>query len=548
MYVSSRKNLDVASKKNTMKLNKALTQRRAFFSGPAHRRRNCTHCKGEFPMETLNYQVLEKSGYDGYILKNAPEKVLQFGEGNFLRAFVDYWFDLANEKADWNGKCVLVQPIAPGLAKMINEQEGLYTLYLRGSENGQKVDDKRVISSVSRCLNPYEKADYEKMMDVAASDDLEIIVSNTTEAGIVYDPACQQNDCPPSSFPAKLTQVLYHRYKAGKKGIIMLACELIDNNGKELLKCVNQYIDQWGLEDGFKKYVNEDCTFCGSLVDRIVPGRIRDPKEVAELEEKHGYADPLLDVGEVFGVWVIEGDTKLNDILPFRKAGLEDHVFVTPDMSPYKKRKVRILNGAHTGFVLGAYLAGFDIVRDCMHDETILGYMNKMLLQEVVPILPLDQDDCKKFAAAVEDRFNNPFVNHELMSISLNSTSKWRARNMPSFLEYIEKNGKLPTCLTMSFAAYIAFYSNNIQELNDKGLVCKRAKGNEYTVSDDRYVLEFYNAHKDDDIPTLVHAVMTNEQMWGQDLTKVAGFEEATVKNLTLIREQGAMAAYKSCL
>ena len=499
-------------------------------------------------METLNYQVLEKSGYDGYILKNAPEKVLQFGEGNFLRAFVDYWFDLANEKADWNGKCVLVQPIAPGLAKMINEQEGLYTLYLRGSENGQKVDDKRVISSVSRCLNPYEKADYEKMMDVAASDDLEIIVSNTTEAGIVYDPACQQNDCPPSSFPAKLTQVLYHRYKAGKKGIIMLACELIDNNGKELLKCVNQYIDQWGLEDGFKKYVNEDCTFCGSLVDRIVPGRIRDPKEVAELEEKHGYADPLLDVGEVFGVWVIEGDTKLNDILPFRKAGLEDHVFVTPDMSPYKKRKVRILNGAHTGFVLGAYLAGFDIVRDCMHDETILGYMNKMLLQEVVPILPLDQDDCKKFAAAVEDRFNNPFVNHELMSISLNSTSKWRARNMPSFLEYVGKNGKLPTCLTMSFAAYIAFYSNDVQELTDKGLVCKRAKGNEYTVSDDRWVLEFYNEHKNDDVPTLVHAVMTNEQMGGQDLTKVPGFEEATVKNLTNIRENGALAAYASCL
>ena len=499
-------------------------------------------------METLNYQVLEKSGYDGYILKNAPEKVLQFGEGNFLRAFVDYWFDLANEKADWNGKCVLVQPIAPGLAKMINEQEGLYTLYLRGSENGQKVDDKRVISSVSRCLNPYEKADYEKMMDVAASDDPEIIVSNTTEAGIVYDPACQQNDCPPSSFPAKLTQVLYHRYKAGKKGIIMLACELIDNNGKELLKCVNQYIDQWGLEDGFKKYVNEDCTFCGSLVDRIVPGRIRDPKEVAELEEKHGYADPLLDVGEVFGVWVIEGDTKLNDILPFRKAGLEDHVFVTPDMSPYKKRKVRILNGAHTGFVLGAYLAGFDIVRDCMHDETILGYMNKMLLQEVVPILPLDQDDCKKFAAAVEDRFNNPFVNHELMSISLNSTSKWRARNMPSFLEYVGKNGKLPTCLTMSFAAYIAFYSNDVQELTDKGLVCKRAKGNEYTVSDDRWVLEFYNEHKNDDVPTLVHAVMTNGQMWGQDLTKVPGFEEATVKNLTNIRENGALAAYASCL
>ena len=499
-------------------------------------------------MEKLNYAVLKQSGYTGYILEKAPEKVLQFGEGNFLRAFVNYWFDLANEKANWNGKCVLVQPIAPGLANMINEQEGLYTLYLRGSQNGQKVDDKRVISSVSRCLNPYEEDGFQQMLEVAASDDLEIIVSNTTEAGIVYDPACQLNDRPCASFPGKLTQVLYHRYQAGKKGILMLACELIDNNGKELLKCVNQYIDQWGLEDSFRKYVNEECTFCGSLVDRIVPGRIRDPKEVAELEQKHGYADPLLDVGEVFGLWVIEGDTALNDVLPFRKAGLEDKVFVTPDMTPYKKRKVRILNGAHTGFVLGAYLAGHDIVRECMNDPVVLGYMNKMLLEEVVPILPLDQEDCRNFAAAVQDRFNNPFVNHELMSISLNSTSKWRARNMPSFLEYIEKTGKLPTCLTMSFAAYIAFFSNDIQELTDKGLVCRRPKGDCYTCQDDRWVLEFYYNHRNDSVEALVHAVMTNEQMWGRDLTKIPGFEAATVKNLTLIREQGAKAAYAACL
>ena len=499
-------------------------------------------------MEKLNYAVLKQSGYTGYILEKAPEKVLQFGEGNFLRAFVNYWFDLANEKADWNGKCVLVQPIAPGLAKMINEQEGLYTLYLRGSQNGQKVDDKRVISSVSRCLNPYEEDGFQQMLEVAASDDLEIIVSNTTEAGIVYDPACQLNDRPCSSFPGKLTQVLYHRYQAGKKGILMLACELIDNNGKELLRCVNQYIDQWGLEDGFRKYVNEECTFCGSLVDRIVPGRIRDPKEVAELEQKHGYADPLLDVGEVFGLWVIEGDTALNDVLPFRKAGLEDKVFVTPDMTPYKKRKCRILNGAHTGFVLGAYLAGHDIVRECMNDPVVLGYMNKMLLEEVVPILPLDQEDCKNFAAAVQDRFNNPFVNHELMSISLNSTSKWRARNMPSFLEYIEKTGKLPTCLTMSFAAYVAFFSNEIQELTDAGLVCRRPKGNCYTCQDDRWVLEFYYNHRNDSVEALVHAVMTNQQMWGRDLTEIPGFEAATVQNLTLIREKGAKAAYAACL
>ena len=497
-------------------------------------------------METLNYQVLENSGYKGYILKDAPEKVLQFGEGNFLRAFVNYWFDVSNEKVGWNGKCCLVQPIAPGLAKLINAQEGLYTLYLRGRQNGEKVDAKRVISSVSRCLNPYEKEGYDAMMQVAVSDDLEYIVSNTTEAGIVYDPACQPNDCPPSSFPAKLTQVLLARYNAKKPGVVVLSCELIDNNGKELLKCVNQYIDQWGLDEGFKKWVNEDCTFCSTLVDRIVPGRIRDAAEVARLEEENGYHDELIDVGEIFGVWNIEGPAWLEDKLPFKAAGL--NCPVVPDVTPYKKRKVRILNGAHTGFVLGAYLAGFDIVRDCMHDDVIRNFMNKMLLEEVVPILPLDQEDCKQFAAAVEDRFNNPFVNHELMSISLNSTSKWRARNMPSLLEYVEKNGTLPTCLSMGLAAYIAFYSNDIQGLTDKGLVCKRPAGNEYTVSDDRWVLEFYNAHKDDDIPTLVHAVMTNEQMWGQDLTAVPGFEEVTIKNLTMIREQGAKAAYAACL
>lgn len=504
-------------------------------------------------METLNYKVLESTGYNGYILKDAPVKVMQFGEGNFLRAFVDYFFDIANEKAGYNGKVKLVQPIAnfPQMADWINEQEGLYTLYLRGSEKGQKVDAKRVISCVHDCVCPYSEGKWDEVLALARSEDLEIVVSNTTEAGIAYTQGDSQFDqVPPNSFPAKLTRVLYERYTAFKgaadKGLVILSCELIDNNGRELQKCCNNYAKDWDLDAAFIDWMNNANTFCSTLVDRIVPGRIRDPKEMAALEEANGYTDKALDVGEVFGVWVIEGPDGLEDKLPFKKAGV--NVMVVPDVTPYKKRKVRILNGAHTGFVLGAYLAGFDIVRDCMHDETVLGYMNKMLLQEVVPILPLDQDDCKKFAAAVEDRFNNPFVNHELMSISLNSTSKWRARNMPSFLEYVEKNGKLPTCLTMSFAAYIAFYSNDVQELTDKGLVCKRAKGNEYTVSDDRWVLEFYNAHKNDSIPTLVHAVMTNEQMWGQDLTKVPGFEEATVKNLTNIRENGALAAYKSCL
>ena len=497
-------------------------------------------------MEKLNYSVLEKSGYTGYILKDAPEKVLQFGEGNFLRAFVNYWFDVANEKANWNGKCCLVQPIEFGLTDMINEQEGLYTLYLRGTENGQKVNRKRVISSVSRCLNPYTADGFAAMMEVAASADLEYIVSNTTEAGIVYDPACAFSDRPASSFPGKLTQVLYHRYQAGLSGLVILSCELIDNNGKELQRCVNQYIDQWGLEEGFRSYINGQCTFCSTLVDRIVPGRIRDAAEVARLEEENGYADPLTDVGEVFGVWNIEGPAWLEEKLPFKAAGV--NCPVVPDVTPYKKRKVRILNGSHTAFVLGAYLGGYDIVRDCMHDDTVRGYMNKMLFEEILPILPLPKEDIEGFAAAVQDRFNNPFINHELMSISLNSTSKWRARNMPSFLEYIEKFDKLPKCLTMSFAAYIAFFSNDIQELTEQGLDCRRSKGNLYTCSDARWALEFYYAHKNDTPEQLVRAVMTNLQMWGQDLTQIPGFEAATVENLKLIRTQGALAAYAACL
>ncbi len=499
-------------------------------------------------MELLNYDVLEKSGYKGYVLKDAPIRVLQFGEGNFMRAFVDYFFDIANEKAGFNGKVALVQPIAMGLTDLVNKQEGLYTLYLRGSENGQKVDAKRVISACDCCLNPYDKAGYDKIMEIAESDDLDIIASNTTEAGIAYDPSCNFDDQPAASFPGKLTQVLYRRYKAGKKGIVVLSCELIDNNGKELLKCVNQYIDQWKLEDGFKNWVNNDNIFCSTLVDRIVPGRIRDPKEVEKLEAENGYHDELIDVGEIFGVWIIEGPEGLEDRLPFKKAGVNVHV--VPDVMPYKHRKVRILNGAHTGFVLGAYLSGQDIVRDCMQNATISGFMNKMLSDEVIPTLVdhLDENDLNQFAAAVKDRFNNPFVNHELMSISLNSTSKWKARNMPSFLQYIDKNGKLPVCLTMSLAAYIAFYSNDIQELTDAGLVCKRPKGNTYTVSDDRWALEFFYDHKGDSEEDLVKAVLGNEKMWDQDLNKIEGLTDKVTENLKMIRSEGAEKAYASCL
>ena len=495
-------------------------------------------------MDKLNYEVLEKSGYEGYIQKKAPVKMLQFGEGNFLMAFVDYFFDISNEKADWNGKVAIVQPIAQGLSDIINEQEGLYTLYLRGSEKGEKVDRKRVISVVDRCYNPFKE--WEIIKEIAKSEDLEYVSSNTTEAGIVYDAASTPDQVPPVSFPAKLAVLLHERFLAGGKGLVVLSCELIDNNGKELQKIILKHAEEWGWGKDFCKWINEDCLFCSTLVDRIVPGRIRDAEEVKQLEEKNGYQDALLDVGEVFGVWYIEGPEWLSAKLPFKKAGVNVHV--VPDVTPYKKRKVRILNGAHTGFVLGAYLSGQNIVRDCMHNDTIRGFMNKMLFEEIIPVLPLDKNDCEEFASAVTDRFNNPFVNHELMSISLNSTSKWKARNMPSFLEYIEKYSKLPQALTMSLAAYIAFYSNGIKERTEDGLICVRPAGNDYKIQDDAWVLDFYYENRNTGDAELVKKVLANEKMWDRNLNDIEGLTDTVTADLKLIREQGAEAAYKSIL
>ncbi len=504
-------------------------------------------------MKTLNYATLAENGYDGYLLPEAPVKVLQFGEGNFLRGFVNYFMDIANETIAWNGKAALVQPIAgfPQMADWLTEQEGLYTLYLRGSEKGEKIDQKRVISSVASCVCPYAEGKWAEVLAMAASTDLEFITSNTTEAGIVYTAGDSAFDAmPPESFPAKLTRFLYARYTAFdgdvSKGFPILACELIDNNGAELQKCCNAYAKEWNLSEAFISWMNEANTFCSTLVDRIVPGAIRDPEAVATMEAENGYTDRALDVGEVFGVWVIEGPAHLAETLPFVKAGC--NVLVVPDITPYKKRKVRILNGAHTGFVLGAYLAGYDIVRDCMENDTIRGFMNKMLHAEIIPTLPLDKDDLKEFASAVQDRFNNPFINHELMSISLNSTSKYKARNLPSLLDYISIEGKLPACLTMGLAAYIAFYGCFIEEQTAEGLRCKRPAGDTYLIQDDAWALDFYAAHKEDSTAALVHAVLSNTQMWDQDLTAIAGFEAAVLADVDCILAQGAQAAYASCL
>lgn len=496
-------------------------------------------------MKKLSYETLRELGYDGYLLEHAKERVLQFGEGNFLRAFVDYFIDVMNEKAGFDSKVVLVQPISGGdmIRNFINEQEGLYTLYLRGNENGNKINEKRVISSVSRCLNPY--SDYDTYMACAQNPDLRFIVCNTTEAGIAYDPACQFADKPASSYPGKLTQFLYARYQAfGQekgKGFVILSCELIDNNGKELEKCVLQYADQWKLEDDFVKWVKEENVFCSTLVDRIVTGYPRN--EAAALCEELGYEDNVIDTGEVFGFWVIEGPESLNEELPFAKAGLP--VLITDNHKPYKQRKVRILNGAHTSMVLGAYLAGKDIVRDCMEDEVIRGFMNRTIYDEIIPTLTLPKQELTEFARAVTDRFSNPFIDHALLAISLNSTSKWKARVLPSLKGYVEKYGKLPKCITASLAFYIAFYQG--VRLDETGFTGLRGT-EEYAIKDDLDVLEFYDAHKEDDSKTLANAVLSNSKFWGEDLTDIAGLCEEVAKGLDTIKADGAYELMKQCL
>ena len=483
-------------------------------------------------MDRLTFKTLDALGYEGYLLREAPERVLQFGEGNFLRAFVEDFIDQMNEKAGFDAKVVLCQPRGghPEAADRFAEQDGLYTLILRGRDRGEAVERTRVISCASRCLDP--KRDWAKMLACMHNADLRFLVSNTTEAGIVFDPACKADDAPPSSFPAKLTAMLYERWKTGLKGFIILSCELIDHNGDELKRCVNEYIRLWNLEDTFSAWVNGENIFCSTLVDRIVTGGAK--AEAPALWEKWGYEDQLIDTGEVFAAWVIEGPQSIKDELPFEKAGLP--IQVVDDVTPYKQRKVRILNGAHTAMVLGAWLAGKDIVRDCMQDESIRAFLNKAMFEEIIPTLDLPKAELEGFAASVLDRFDNPYIDHQLLSIALNSASKWKARVMPSVVEYVKRTGRLPKCLTFSFAAFTAFYHKG-----ERG-------GEACELSDDAWVLDFFNEHKNDDCAALAHAVVNNAQLWDGALAALPGFEEAVAADLRRIDEVGMYKAMEECL
>lgn len=466
-----------------------------------------------------------------------PVRVLQFGEGNFLRAFVDYMIDIANEKADFNGNVVLVKPISFGNLDAFHQQDCRYTVLLRGLVDGKPVEMSRAITSVSDAVDAY--GEYEKYAAYARLDTLRFIVSNTTEAGIVLDESDRFDLCPPNSYPGKLCKFLYERAEAfgyaADKGLIILPVELIDDNGIALKRCVKTLAQLWKLGERFETWLDEACVFTSTLVDRIVTGYPRDEAEA--IWQKLGYEDRLLVTGEPFALWVIESEKDISGELPLPDCGLP--VIFTDNQKPYKQRKVRILNGAHTSFVPAAFLCGYDYVLDAMNDPMILTFMQKTLYDEVIPTLSLPKEDLMAFAEAVTGRFKNPYIKHALLSICLNSVSKWRARCMPSLLGYVEREHKLPEHLTFSLAALMALYHGG--HLKDGALECLR-DGQPYALRDDAAVLAFFAENNQKPAAELTRMFLSSTDFFGQDLTQVPGLETAVATALKDVLARGMRA------
>lgn len=407
------------------------------------------------------------------------EKIIQFGEGGFLRGFADWMVQKLNESTDFNGKVVVVQPIEKGLCDVLSAQGCAYTHVCRGSEG---VEVSR-IDCISRCVKPYE--DFNSYLSLADNPDLRFVISNTTEAGIAFDERDKLTDTPASSFPGKLTQLLMRRYEKGLGGFVFLPCELIDRNGDNLKKCVLKYAELWGLSEDFVKWINEKNIFCNTLVDRINTGY---PKGEDICEQ---YKDNMLNTSEYFHLWVIEGYDGLFNELPFDKCGL--NVIVTSELERYRTRKVRILNGAHTSLVPYALLSGLETVGDCMRDETMLKHVKDCVYGEIIPTLDLPEEELLSYADNVLVRFSNPYIRHYLSSIALNSVSKFKVRVLPSILEYIKRYGKMPEHLIFAFAKLIDFYRTDM--VND--------------------VPEVAAFMKD----ATVEEILANKSLWDTDLT-----------------------------
>jgi len=457
-------------------------------------------------------------------------KMLQFGEGNFLRGFVDEMVDKANLTGFMNTDIYILKPRRGPVATAFKKQDCKYTVCLR-DKAGANI---REIGSVKDIMSCYD--DYERFMSFADDIDLKYIVSNTTEAGIVYLENDTPKEGPCESFPGKLADFLLKRYSifAGKDegGLIILPTELIDENGKALKDCVLRYAEKRNADDGFYSWLNKKCCFCSTLVDRIISGY---PKSEAEkLWEEWGYRDELIVTGETFGLWVISSERDIRNELPLERAGLP--VVFADDIGPYKRRKVRILNGAHTSFSLIAYLAGFDTVYDAVSDPSVSAYLDGLINEEIIPTLEMPKDELVSFAEDVRKRFANPFIRHELYSIALNSVSKWRTRCLPTLLDRFSMTGTVPERLAFSFAALLAFYKG--KETSDGTYAGERMiNGNAcgYVIRDDERVLSVFKEASKKNTEEYADAVIGCEILWGKELKEMKGFKETVVRHLNNI-------------
>lgn len=438
-----------------------------------------------------------------------------------------------NRAGIFNGAAVVVQPLENGLVDMLNEQEGLYTLFLRGIQDGTEVNQHELITSISRGLNP--TTEWAAYLETAANPEMRFVVSNTTEAGIEYVAQDRPRDDCPASFPAKLTAWLAERFQtlggSAQSGLIFMPCELINHNGDKLKEYILRHAADWNLGEPFVQWIETDCVFLNTLVDRIVPGYPRDEAEA--MTAALGYEDKLLCTGEIFHLLVIEGPEELKNELPFHQAGL--NVIWTNDMQPYRTRKVGILNGAHTASVLGAFLGGLDTVGDMMNDDVFGRFVSAVVFDELAPALRMPRREVDSYAAAVMERFKNPYVRHELLSISLNSVSKWAVRVLPSLKNFTEEFGRVPPRLAFSMAALIAFYKGDLRE--------------GYSVKDDPAVIDsFRQAWQSDDPTDVVNRVLSFSNLWKEDLTLIPGFAAEVAKNLSVILADGARAAVTNIL
>lgn len=450
-----------------------------------------------------------------------PIKVVQFGEGNFLRAFVDYVIDRLNIEANFNAGVAVIQPLNGGLIPTINEQEGLYTLFMRGIRKGELIDEKRVISCVQKGINPY--LEYQEFLALAEEENLEFLISNTTESGIAYNTDDKDYSLCPSSFPGKVTALLHRRFQhfngASDKGLTVIPCELINHNAETLKEIVLQYANDWDLGQEFIAWVEKHNSFHNTLVDRIVPGYPKD--DLASYEARLEYKDKLIVTAEIFFLWVIEGDDKLLQKIPFHK--IDENVLVVKDMQPYRTRKVRILNGAHTAVVPLSIMYGNTTVKETMDNAVTNAFLREAVFEEINKILPLPQAEVDGFAEEVFDRFKNPFIKHLLSSIALNSVSKFKVRVLPSLLAYQEKFGKLPMHLTFSLACLIRFYKGDWQ-------------GKVLPVQDDPQVVDFFKTLWNiNDFEAISEKALSHIAFWDEDLTQVPELVQNVAKALELI-------------